>query len=83
MPSRAAGSVPAKSPVVSRLAMAAMEPATSTGVSRGKATGSASGAVPTRPITEDLTVRIGRGPVSISTTSTPCRNCSGMGCSNI
>ena len=32
-----------------------------------------SGAVPTRPITEDLTTVIGAGPVVVSIVSTPCR----------
>ena len=60
-----------KVPVLPSLAASRREPAMSTGVFKGKLCSSASGAVPTRPITEDRTVRMGRGPLSISTTSTP------------
>lgn len=56
----------------------ARRPAIRTGVLRGKTPSSAIGAVPISPITDDLTVDIGLAPSVISTTSIPCKNCSGI-----
>ncbi|MNN61741.1 hypothetical protein D3C81_1769930 [compost metagenome] len=60
-----------KVPVLPALPMAASTLVTSTGVSSGKAAGSASSAVAIRPSTAVDTVRIGREPSLISMTRTP------------
>ena len=63
-------------PVAPRAA-ACSGPVTRTGVSRGNSA-EASGAVPTSPMTDDLTVRIGLAPLETSMVSTPWRNWMGM-----
>ncbi|MNT61022.1 hypothetical protein D3C72_1986370 [compost metagenome] len=76
MVSMAAGRVPSPVPNRSRFAASRRLPAISTGVFSGNAVASALGAVPTRPMTEVRTVEMGRGPASMSRTSTPCRKVS-------
>jgi hypothetical protein len=61
-------------PVSPNPAASVRDPAINTGVFNGNFVASAPGADPTTPITDDLTVLIGRKPASISKTSTPCKN---------